>query len=63
MPDPAGAPPRTLPKNLLRELHDEGSTILMVTHDPRYSKYAQRTIRLFDGRVMDEEEAKELELA
>ena len=49
--------------NLLRELHDEGSTILMVTHDPRYSKYAQRTIRLFDGRVMDEEEAKELELA
>jgi putative ABC transport system ATP-binding protein len=49
--------------NLLQELHDEGSTILMVTHDPRYSKFAQRTIRLFDGRVMDEEEAKELELA
>jgi len=49
--------------NLLRELHDEGSTILMVTHDPRYSKFAQRTIRLFDGRVMDEQEAKEMELA
>ena len=41
--------------NLLRELHDEGSTILMVTHDPRYSKFAQRTIRLFDGRVTDEQ--------
>jgi putative ABC transport system ATP-binding protein len=49
--------------NLLRELHDEGSTILMVTHDPRYSKFAQRTIRLFDGRVLDEEDAEELELA
>jgi len=49
--------------NLLRELHDEGSTILMVTHDPRYSQYAERTIRLFDGRVTDEEEAKEIELA
>jgi putative ABC transport system ATP-binding protein len=49
--------------NLLRELHDEGSTILMVTHDPRYSKFAQRTIRLFDGRVTDEEDAEELELA
>jgi ABC-type lipoprotein export system ATPase subunit len=27
----------------------------MVTHDPRYSAYAQRTIRLFDGRVLAEE--------
>jgi putative ABC transport system ATP-binding protein len=41
--------------NLLRELHEEGSTILMVTHDPRYSAYAERTIRLFDGRVLAEE--------
>jgi putative ABC transport system ATP-binding protein len=49
--------------NLLRELHEEGSTILMVTHDPRYSAYAQRTIRLFDGRVLDEEENEDLELA
>lgn len=39
---------------LLRELHDEGSTILMVTHDPRYSKFAQRTIHLFDGQVVEE---------
>jgi putative ABC transport system ATP-binding protein len=40
--------------NLLRELHAEGSTILMVTHDPRYSRYAQRTIHLFDGRIVEE---------
>ncbi|MEJ2483411.1 MAG: ABC transporter ATP-binding protein [Gemmatimonadota bacterium] len=40
---------------LLRDLHAEGSTILMVTHDPRYSAYAERTIRLFDGRITDEE--------
>jgi putative ABC transport system ATP-binding protein len=41
--------------NLLRELHREGSTICMVTHDPRYADYAERQIRLFDGRVMDED--------
>ncbi|MCL7976258.1 MAG: ABC transporter ATP-binding protein [marine benthic group bacterium] len=40
---------------LLRDLHAEGSTILMVTHDPRYSAYAERTIHLFDGRITDEE--------
>ena len=40
--------------DLLRELHAEGSTILMVTHDPRYSRYAQRTIHLFDGRIVEE---------
>jgi putative ABC transport system ATP-binding protein len=41
--------------DLLKELHAEGSTILMVTHDPRYSRYAERTIHLFDGRVVREE--------
>jgi putative ABC transport system ATP-binding protein len=40
--------------NLLRELHREGSTICMVTHDPRYADYADRKIQLFDGRVVDE---------
>jgi len=40
--------------NLLRELHREGSTICMVTHDPRYADYADRQVRLFDGRVVDE---------
>ena len=50
--------------NLLKDLHAEGSTILMVTHDPRYSAYAERTIQLFDGRIMDEETAQvEVELA
>src|SRR5574341_1333522 len=40
--------------DLLRELHRGGATICMVTHDPRYAQYAERTIHLFDGRVVDE---------
>jgi putative ABC transport system ATP-binding protein len=40
--------------DLLEELHREGATICMVTHDPRYTLYADRTIRLFDGKVVDE---------
>src|SRR4026207_1562518 len=40
--------------DLLRELHQEGATICMVTHDPRYAQFADRTIHLFDGRVVDE---------
>ena len=39
---------------LLRELHQEGATICMVTHDPRYASYADRTIHLFDGRIVEE---------
>ena len=39
---------------LLRELHREGSTICMVTHDPRFARHAERTIHLFDGRVVEE---------
>lgn len=42
--------------DLLRELHRGGATICMVTHDPRYAKYADRTIRLFDGRIVEESE-------
>ena len=38
---------------LLAELHRQGSTIVMVTHDPRYAECADRTIHLFDGRVVD----------
>jgi putative ABC transport system ATP-binding protein len=49
--------------DLLKELHAEGSTILMVTHDPRYSEYAERTIHLFDGRIVGEEERANLEPA
>ena len=39
--------------DLLQALHDEGSTICMVTHDPRYAEHAKRMIHLFDGRVAD----------
>jgi putative ABC transport system ATP-binding protein len=37
---------------LLHELHEEGATICLVTHDERYARDAQRTIRLFDGKVV-----------
>src|SRR5579864_6769804 len=43
--------------NLLRELHAAGSTICMVTHDPRYAEFADRTIRLFDGRIVEATES------
>lgn len=40
--------------DLLRNLHRGGATICMVTHDPRFARYAERTIHLFDGRVIEE---------
>lgn len=40
--------------DLLQKLHEEGATICMVTHDPRYSARAERTVQLFDGRVVEE---------
>jgi putative ABC transport system ATP-binding protein len=42
---------------LLRDLHRAGSTICMVTHDVRFARHAERTVHLFDGRVVSEEEA------
>jgi putative ABC transport system ATP-binding protein len=39
---------------LLRDLHRQGATICMVTHDPRYARHADRTIHLFDGRIVEE---------
>src|SRR5436189_375390 len=39
---------------LLRELHRGGATICMVTHDPRYAAHADRSVHLFDGRVVEE---------
>ena len=39
---------------LLSELHKSGATICMVTHDARYASHAERTIHLFDGRVVEE---------
>ena len=39
---------------LLRELHQGGATICMVTHDARYARHAGRSIHLFDGKVVEE---------
>jgi putative ABC transport system ATP-binding protein len=44
---------------LLRSLNRAGATVCMVTHDPRYAKHADRSIHLFDGRVVDEEGARD----
>src|SRR5262249_33512195 len=41
--------------DLLRELHRGGATICMVTHDPRYARHADRSIHVFDGRVVEEQ--------
>jgi len=44
--------------DLLKELHNEGATICMVTHDPRYAHMADRSIHLFDGQVVSEDDAR-----
>ena len=38
---------------LLQELHGQGSTICMVTHDHRYAQHASREVHLFDGKVVE----------
>jgi putative ABC transport system ATP-binding protein len=38
--------------DLLKELHQNGATICMVTHDPRYADHAERTVHLFDGKIV-----------
>lgn len=43
--------------DLLRELHHSGATICMVTHDSRFASHADRTVHLFDGRIVDESAA------
>src|SRR3954451_9434948 len=40
--------------DLLRDLHRQGATICIVTHDPRYARFAERSIHLFDGRIVEE---------
>src|SRR5215472_4568251 len=45
---------------LLQDLHREGATICMVTHDPRFVKHAEREIHLFDAKVVAEDELKKL---
>ncbi len=49
--------------DLMNELHGEGATICMVTHDPRYATVAERSVHLFDGQVVDEEDALQAEHA
>ncbi len=45
---------------LLAELHAEGATICMVTHDPRFAAHAERQVHLFDGKVVAEGELAQL---
>ena len=47
--------------NLLTELNQEGTTIVMVTHSDRDSQYAHRIINLFDGKVVTESRNKQME--
>lgn len=47
--------------DLLKELHAEGATICMVTHDDRFSQYAERTVHLFDGRIVEESASGEVD--
>jgi putative ABC transport system ATP-binding protein len=44
---------------LLTQLHEAGTTILMVTHSPAYAEYSQRVIHLFDGHIVTENINKE----
>ncbi len=39
---------------LLTQLHEDGTTVIMVTHSPAYADYSQRVIHLFDGHVVTE---------
>jgi putative ABC transport system ATP-binding protein len=39
--------------NLLAELHGNGRTVLVVTHDPRIATFASHTIQLLDGRIVN----------
>ena len=43
---------------LLKELHNDGATICIVTHDPRYAHMADRTVHLFDGQIVGEDQAQ-----
>jgi putative ABC transport system ATP-binding protein len=40
--------------DLLRDVHANGATICMVTHDPRYADHAERTVHLFDGKIVEQ---------
>jgi len=44
---------------LLGQLHESGTTIIMVTHSPAYADYSQRVVHLFDGHIVTENINKE----
>jgi putative ABC transport system ATP-binding protein len=39
--------------NILKELHDNGITIIMVTHEKEYTKYATKVVKMKDGEIID----------
>lgn len=47
---------------MLGELHEQGTTIVMVTHSPAYAEYSHRIIHLFDGHVVSENIQKEFKI-
>lgn len=47
---------------LLDKLHAAGATVCIVTHDPNFAHYAERAVRLFDGRVVEENQMEEVAL-
>jgi ABC-type lipoprotein export system ATPase subunit len=49
--------------SLLRQLNEQGKTIVLVTHDPAVSDYATRTIRMLDGRILDEQPSEPLSVS
>tara|TARA_B100000035_G_scaffold128160_1_gene108934 strand:- start:481 stop:1170 length:690 start_codon:yes stop_codon:yes gene_type:complete len=44
--------------NILDELHNRGNTIILVTHEDDIAQHAHRVIRLFDGKITEDEELK-----
>ena len=48
--------------NMLTQLNEDGTTIIMVTHSPSFAEYAHRVIQLFDGHIVTENIKKEFHL-
>lgn len=48
--------------DLLTQLNEEGTTIIMVTHSPSHAEYAHRVVQLFDGHIVTENIQKEFQL-
>jgi putative ABC transport system ATP-binding protein len=44
--------------NMLCELNDQGSTVIMVTHSKDYAQYAHRIVQLFDGRILSQDKER-----